>query len=99
MEYIFRSIAILGCNICSQINVAHVTMPKAVLSTVKIFAVYENILKLSKIQKHLLQEVSKLIFFSMNHQIFIKISKSNFKEFSKCIDQVHGIMCNVLIFD
>ena len=34
-----RSIAILGCNIYSQIAVAHVTLPKAVLSTVKVFAV------------------------------------------------------------
>ena len=39
-EYGLRSIAILGCNICSQITVAHVTLPKALLSTVKIFAVY-----------------------------------------------------------
>ena len=38
-EYSLRSIAILGCNIYSQITVAHVTLPKAVLSTVKIFAV------------------------------------------------------------
>ena len=35
-----RSIAILGCNMYSQITVAHVTLPKAVLNTVKIFAVY-----------------------------------------------------------
>ena len=34
-----RSIAILGCNIYSQITVAHVTLPKAVLITVIIFAV------------------------------------------------------------
>ena len=39
-EYSLRSIAILGCNICSQITVAHVTLPNAVLSTVEIFAVY-----------------------------------------------------------
>ena len=39
-EYSLRSIAILGCNIYSQITVAHVTLPKAVLSTVEIFAVY-----------------------------------------------------------
>ena len=38
-EYNLRSIAILGCNICSYITVADVTLPKAVLSTVKIFAV------------------------------------------------------------
>ena len=38
-EYSLRSIAILGCNRYSQITVAHVTLPKAVLSTVKIFAV------------------------------------------------------------
>ena len=38
-EYSLRSIAILGCNIYSQITVAHVTLPKAVQSTVKIFAV------------------------------------------------------------
>ena len=31
-----RSIAILGCNMYSQITVAHVTLPKAVLNTVKI---------------------------------------------------------------
>ena len=42
VEYSFRSIAILGCNICSQITVAHVTLPKAVISTVKIFAVHKN---------------------------------------------------------
>ena len=38
-EYNLRSIAILGCNICSQITVTHVTLPKAVLGTVKVFAV------------------------------------------------------------
>ena len=35
-----RSIAILDCNIHNQINVAHVTLPKAAPSTVKIFAVH-----------------------------------------------------------
>ncbi len=35
-----RSITILDCNIHSQITVAHVTLPKAVPSTVEIFAVY-----------------------------------------------------------
>ena len=39
-EYNMRSIAILDCNTHSQITVAHVTLPKAVPSTVKIFAVY-----------------------------------------------------------
>ena len=38
-EYSLKSIAILGCNLCSKIAVAHVKLPKAVLSTVKIFAV------------------------------------------------------------
>ena len=38
-EYSLRSIAILGWNVYSQIAVAHVTLLKAVLSTVKIFAV------------------------------------------------------------
>ena len=38
-EYSMRSIAILGCNVYSQITVAHVTLPKAVLNTVKIFVV------------------------------------------------------------
>ena len=38
-----RSIFILGYNIYSQITVPHVTLPKAVLSTVEIFAVYMNI--------------------------------------------------------
>ena len=44
-EYNMRSIAILGCNIYSQITVAHVTLPKAVLNTVKIFAVYKEQLR------------------------------------------------------
>ena len=39
-EYNLRSIAIKGCNIYNQVTVAHVILPKAVLSTVKIFAVY-----------------------------------------------------------
>ena len=38
-EYSFRSIAVLGCNMHSQITVGNVTLPKAVLSTLKIFAV------------------------------------------------------------
>ena len=38
-EYNLRSIAILGCNINNQITVAYVTLPKAVLGSVKIFAV------------------------------------------------------------
>ena len=37
--YNMRSIAILGFNIYIQITVAHVTLPKAALNTVKIFAV------------------------------------------------------------
>ena len=36
-----RSIANLGCYMDSQIIVAHITLPKAVLNTVKIFAVYK----------------------------------------------------------
>ena len=39
-ENSLRSVATLGCNRYSQITVAHVLLPKAVLSTVKIFAVY-----------------------------------------------------------
>ena len=35
-EYNLRSIAILGCNISSQITVAQVTLPKAVLGTAKL---------------------------------------------------------------
>ena len=42
-EYNLISIAILGCNICSQIKVAHVTPLKAVLGTVKIFAVRSSL--------------------------------------------------------
>ena len=38
-ELSLGSFAILGCNIYRKIAVAHVTLPKAVLSTVKIFAV------------------------------------------------------------
>ena len=39
-EYNLRSIAILGFNMHSQITMKNLTMPKAVLSLVKIFAVY-----------------------------------------------------------
>ena len=39
-EYSLRSIAVLGYNMHNQITVGNVTLPKAVLSTVKIFAVY-----------------------------------------------------------
>ena len=42
-EYSLRSIAVLGGNMHSQITVGNVTLPKAVLSTVKIFAVYERL--------------------------------------------------------
>ena len=38
-EYSLRLSAMFGCNMCSQITVGNVTLPKAVLSTVKIFAV------------------------------------------------------------
>ena len=39
-EYSLRSIAVLGGTMHSKITVGNVTLPKAVLSTVKIFAVY-----------------------------------------------------------
>ena len=39
-EYNMRSIAILDCNIHSQITVAYVTLPKAVPSKVEIFSLY-----------------------------------------------------------
>ena len=39
-EYSLRSIAVLGCNMHSQIAVGNVTLPKAVLSSVKIFAMH-----------------------------------------------------------
>ena len=38
-DYSLRSIAVLGCNMHRQITVENVTLPKAVLSTFKIFAV------------------------------------------------------------
>ena len=44
-EYSLRSIAVLGGNMHSQITVGNVTLPKAVLSTVKIFAVYLTIFR------------------------------------------------------
>ena len=40
-EYSLRSITTLGGNMHSQITVGNVTLPKAVLKTVKIFAVYK----------------------------------------------------------
>ena len=42
-----RSIAILGCNIYNQITVVQVTLPKAVLNTVKIFAVWYQLISVS----------------------------------------------------
>ena len=38
-EYSLRLIAMFGCNMCSQKTVGNVTLPKAVLSTVNLFAV------------------------------------------------------------
>ena len=39
-EYNLILIAVLGCNVYGKITVANVKLPKAVLSSVKIFAVY-----------------------------------------------------------
>ena len=36
-----KSIAFLGCNTCAKIIMVHVTLLKAALCTVKIFAVYD----------------------------------------------------------
>ena len=41
-EYSLRLNNVLDCTIYNQITVGNVTLPKAVLSTVKIFAVYSN---------------------------------------------------------
>ena len=41
-EYSLRLNNVLDCAIYNQITVRNVTLPKAVLSTVKIFAVYAN---------------------------------------------------------
>ena len=41
-EYSLRLSAMFGCNTYSQITVGNITLPKAVLSTVKIFAVKES---------------------------------------------------------
>ena len=38
-EYILRLNTVLDCTMCNQITVGNITLPKAVLSTVKIFAV------------------------------------------------------------
>ena len=51
-EYSLGSIAILGCNIYSQIVVAHVTLLKAVLSTVEIFAVCTSLNEKKYSRKH-----------------------------------------------
>ena len=61
-EYSLRSIAILGCNICSKITVAHVTLPKAVLSTVIIFAVYTGCNETQKMQ---LKDVTFLVLLDL----------------------------------
>ena len=61
-DYNMRSIAILGCNIYSQITVAHIILPKAVLNTVEIFAVYgiyDEKIVLS--QKLVVDEVLKIL--------------------------------------
>ena len=41
-EYSLRLNDVLDCTIYNQITVGNVTLPKAVLSTVKIFAVYKE---------------------------------------------------------
>ena len=45
-EYSLRLNKVLDCTIYNQITVGNVTLPKAVLSTVKIFAVYPLINRL-----------------------------------------------------
>ena len=50
-EYSLRTIAVLGGNMHSQITVGNVTLPKAVLSTVKIFAVYHRTVTLKTFQQ------------------------------------------------
>ena len=60
-EYSLRSIAVLGGNMHSQITVENLTLLKAVLSTVKIFAVYNIVLKQknkSSFHSYLLMKVS-----------------------------------------
>ena len=42
-EYSLRLNNVLDCTIYNQITVGNVTLPKAVLSTVKIFAVYGSL--------------------------------------------------------
>ena len=42
-EYSLRSNTVLDCTMYNQITVGNVTLPKAVLSTVKIFAVWVQI--------------------------------------------------------
>ena len=44
-EYSLRLITVLDCTLYNQITVRNVTLPKAVLSTVKIFAVHNKVQK------------------------------------------------------
>ena len=47
-EYSLRSNTVLDCTMYNQITVGNVTLPKAALSTVQLFAVYifKNILRI-----------------------------------------------------
>ena len=51
-EYSVRSNTVLNCTMYNQITVGNVTLPKAVLSTVKIFAECRELIKIFTDQVH-----------------------------------------------
>ena len=63
-EYSLRSITTFGCNICSPITIAHVHLPKCVLSTVKLFAVY--VVHLYYVVKNVLKIDHKINYMNIN---------------------------------
>ena len=82
-DYSLISIAVLGYDISSQITVANVTLPIAVLSKVKIFVVqvliYFFLVKLNYSKKMDLHTVSALFCSSLNLTLFFSndFSESN----------------------
>ena len=79
-DYNMRSIANLGCNMYSQITVARVTLPKAVLNTVKTFAVH---LYTSSFPKDILVDHFPTASSFVVIESFLLSIKSNDKNFKK----------------
>ena len=79
-----RSITILGCNRYSQITVAHVTLPTAVLSTVKMFAVYKFHTFLKVFEDHFLSFQTKMCIIKILDTLESMWSWERIKSHTEC---------------